>query len=175
MRKLSGLESVAVPALLLGPYLCSCPCWSLPTPSSIRTSLSLRPITASPLPLSPVSILLSASASSPSSLPCPPAPSSVAGQEPGPRRREGGRASGRAGPRPSGWAGVGSCSCLPLAGDPAGPAPSLHGTGSSSPLVFGTGRGARRPQRRPGWSGTGASGRPCWTFGPPPRDPALLP
>lgn len=61
MRKLSRLESVAVPAPLLGPNLCSCLCWSLLTPSSIRTSLSLRPITASrcPSPLSPSFLPLS--------------------------------------------------------------------------------------------------------------------
>lgn len=122
-----------------------------------------------PSPLSPSSSLPLSRPPPPSLvLPRPPSPSSAAGPEPGPRRREGGRASGRAGPRPSGRAGVGSCSCLPLAGDPASPAPSLHGAGSSSPWSLGlwdTGRGARRPQRRLGWPGTGALGRPHWTSG----------
>lgn len=103
------------------------PCFSPPAPSSSSIctsrpdplphhclpSASLPPISFSSLSLSPPL--------------CPPSPSSAAGPEPGPRRREDGRASGGAGPRPGGWASVGSGSCLPLAGDPAGPAPHCTG------------------------------------------------
>ena len=132
MPKLSGLLSVLVlrlcPVLIFDPVPASLPQPHPPSVPPCPFAPSLPPLCSSP-----ISILLSTSVPPPHS----PTGSSLAllrGRAGGrPRRREGVRASGRAGPRPGGWAGVGSSSCLPLAGDPVGSAPTLYGAGSSSP------------------------------------------
>lgn len=117
---------VPAPSPSMTPY----PHRFLPVPPSIPRALPVSPVLAPLCPLSPVCVPLSASAPRPALPPprtVPPHPP----PRPCPRRREGGRASGRAGPGLGGWAGVGSGSCLPLAGDPQAPPPPCTGRGPS--------------------------------------------
>lgn len=151
-------------------YLLSTPGRDLaaPTPptASELCGLGAPPPHPGPVPprSSPIPPAPSAAAPPPRSpsppRPCPGPPRPPA--RPGPGRREGGGASGRAGagPRPAGWAGVGSRSCLPLARDPAGPAPSPHGAGLFSLPTFGRAEGLGRPQSCTGRRVEGDFGEP---------------
>lgn len=135
VSKLSGLGVSESPRLSLLPVFDSVPAVRPQPPSSVSTPLP-APVPhhwQTPAP-HPVSVPFSTAVPPP----CPLSPSSAPGPEPGPRRREGVRASGRAGPRPLGWAGVGR-QLFSISRDPAGSAPSMHGAGSSSPPSCGWG------------------------------------
>lgn len=96
-------------------------------------------------------------------LPCP-GPGSRSSWWPNqaPQRREGIRASGRAGP--GCWAGVGISRCLPLDWDPAGPAPPRLGRGPSHPQLWGR---RERGKKTPSFTQAGGevhSGETLWPF-----------
>lgn len=98
---------------------------------------------------------------------------------PRPGRSQAQAAGRRPGVRP-GWASAwrlgrrGEQQLFAISWGPRRPRPYPVRGGVLLAPVFEAGRGAGRPQRRPGWSGRGALGRPRRTFRPA-RDPPPLP